>query len=77
MKLQAGYRAVQRKLKFPFKLTGGQNHPGTGVKMCGQPGGKVDLEALCRATGIPNVRRFDPRNLEETEQVIRSRPRGA
>jgi indolepyruvate ferredoxin oxidoreductase, alpha subunit len=51
-------------------MTGGQNHPGTGVKMCGQPGGKVDLEALCRATGIPNVRRFDPRNLEETEQVI-------
>ena len=26
LKLQAGYRAVQRKLKFPFKLTGGQNH---------------------------------------------------
>jgi indolepyruvate ferredoxin oxidoreductase alpha subunit len=53
-------------------MTGGQHHPGTGVKMCGQPGGKVDLEALCRATGIPNVRRFDPRNLEETEQVIRT-----
>ena len=53
-------------------MTGGQNHPGTGVKMNGEPGGRVDLEAICRACGIPNVRRFDARNLEETEEVIRT-----
>lgn len=53
-------------------MTGGQNHPGTGVKMNGQPGGTADLEAICRACGIPNVRRFDPRNLEQTEEVIRT-----
>ncbi|MEN6547516.1 MAG: indolepyruvate ferredoxin oxidoreductase subunit alpha [Armatimonadia bacterium] len=52
-------------------MTGGQDHPGTGVTMAGQTGGRVDLPALCRATGIENVTVFNPADLAQTESVIR------
>lgn len=52
-------------------MTGGQDHPGTGRTMAGQPGGRVDLEALCRAAGVGHVETFDPADLEATESAIR------
>ena len=37
----------------------------------GDPAGKVDLEALCRAIGIRRVRVVDPYNLAECDKVLK------
>ena len=37
----------------------------------GDPAGKIDLEALCRAMGINRVRVVDPYNLKECDTVIK------
>lgn len=52
-------------------MTGHQQNPTTGYTIKGDPTTAVDLEALCHAVGIPNVRVCDPYNLKETEQAIR------
>lgn len=52
-------------------MTGHQQNPTTGYNIKGDPAGKVDLEALCRAMGIENVRVVDPYNLSECESVIK------
>jgi len=52
-------------------MTGGQDHPGTGQTLSRRPGRKLDLEALCRACGIPNVEIVNPRDLAATEGVLR------
>ncbi|MBE6562804.1 MAG: indolepyruvate ferredoxin oxidoreductase subunit alpha [Ruminococcaceae bacterium] len=52
-------------------MTGHQHNPTTGYNIKGDPAGKIDLEALCRALGINRVRVVDPYDLKETEAVIR------
>jgi len=52
-------------------MTGHQPNPTTGENIKGDPAGKVDLEALCRAVGIRRVRVVDPYNLKECEEVIK------
>jgi indolepyruvate ferredoxin oxidoreductase alpha subunit len=52
-------------------MTGGQDHPGTGVTLSGRPGRQLDLPGLCRAVGIPNVEVINPRDLAQTEAVLR------
>ena len=52
-------------------MTGHQENPTTGKNLKGDPALKVDLEALCKAVGIPSVRVVDPYDLNETEKVIR------
>jgi indolepyruvate ferredoxin oxidoreductase alpha subunit len=52
-------------------MTGHQQNPATGYNIKGDPAGKVDLEALCRACGINRVRVVDPYDLEECEAVVR------
>ncbi len=52
-------------------MTGGQDHPGTGTTLPGRPGGKVDLEALCRGAGVAHVQVFEPADLQATEAAIR------
>lgn len=52
-------------------MTGHQQNPTTGKNLRGEPAGKVDLEALCRAIGFERVRVVDPYNLAEVDAVIK------
>ncbi len=51
-------------------MTGHQQNPTTGRNIKGDPAGKIDLEALCRALGIKRVSVVDPYDLKECENVI-------
>ena len=51
-------------------MTGHQDNPTTGFNIKGEPAGKIDLEALCKAIGIRRVRVIDPYDLEECEAAI-------
>ncbi len=52
-------------------MTGHQQNPTTGKNLRGEPAGKVDLEALCRALGFERVRVVDPYDLAEVERVLK------
>ena len=52
-------------------MTGHQQNPTTGKNLKGEPAGKVDLEALCRALGYERVRVVDPYELAEVEKVLK------
>ena len=52
-------------------MTGHQQNPTTGLNIHGDPAGKIDLEALCRAMGFSRVRVVDPYNLKECEDALR------
>ena len=52
-------------------MTGHQQNPTTGKNLRGEPAGKVDLEALCRALGYNRVAVVDPYDLSEVEKVIK------
>ena len=52
-------------------MTGHQQNPTTGFNLRGDPAGKIDLEALCRAMGFERVRVIDPYDLDGCDRVIR------
>jgi len=52
-------------------MTGGQENPGSGRVLMGQPAKEVDIEALVRVLGIDNVVTINAYNLEETEAAIK------
>ena len=52
-------------------MTGHQQNPTTGLNIKGDPAGKIDLEALCKAMGFERVRVVDPYNLEECDKVLK------
>ncbi len=52
-------------------MTGHQQNPTTGYNIKGDPAGKIDLEALCRAMGFKRVRVIDPYNLKECDDVLK------
>ncbi|MDH7500562.1 MAG: indolepyruvate ferredoxin oxidoreductase subunit alpha [candidate division NC10 bacterium] len=52
-------------------MTGGQDHPGTGVTLKGEPGRPLNLPRLCLALGIERVREVDPYQLSQTRSVLR------
>ena len=52
-------------------MTGHQQNPTTGFNIKGDPAGKIDLEALCRAIGIKRVTVVDPYDLKECDRVIK------
>ena len=52
-------------------MTGHQQNPTTGYNIKGEPAGKIDLEALCKAMGIERVRVVDPYNLKECDEVLK------
>ena len=52
-------------------MTGHQQNPTTGYNIKGEPAGKVDLEALCKALGIGRVKVVDPYDLKECDQVLK------
>ena len=51
-------------------MTGHQQNPTTGKNLRGEPAGKVDLEALCRALGFNRVRVVDPYDLKVVEEAV-------
>ena len=52
-------------------MTGHQQNPTTGYNIKGDPAGKIDLEALCKAMGFHRVRVVDPYNLAECDQAVK------
>lgn len=52
-------------------MTGHQQNPTTGYNIKGDPAGKIDLEALCRAVGIHRIRVIDPYDLKECDRVLK------
>jgi len=53
-------------------MTGHQHNPTTGVTLKGDPTASVDLEALCRSVGIPNVIVTDPYDVAAAEQAVKA-----
>jgi indolepyruvate ferredoxin oxidoreductase alpha subunit len=51
-------------------MTGHQDNPTTGYDIKGDPAGKINLEALCKAIGISRVRIVDPYNIDQCSRVI-------
>jgi indolepyruvate ferredoxin oxidoreductase alpha subunit len=51
-------------------MTGGQDHPGTGVTLRGDDSPAVDLVALCRSVGAEDVAVVDPYDLAATHRVL-------
>ncbi len=52
-------------------MTGHQHNPLSGYNIKGDPAGKIDLEALCRAMGFDRVKVVDPYDLKECDKVIK------
>ena len=52
-------------------MTGPQQNPTTGYDIHGDPAGKIDLEALCRAVGIRRVTVVDPYDLAACERALK------
>ena len=52
-------------------MTGHQQNPTTGCNIKGDPAGKIDLEALCRAMGFERVRVVDPYDLKATDAAVK------
>jgi indolepyruvate ferredoxin oxidoreductase alpha subunit len=52
-------------------MTGHQPNPATGMKISGEPGTSVDIEALCRAIGVKHIHTVNPHNLAHTEKILK------
>ena len=52
-------------------MTGHQQNPTTGYNIKGDPAGKIDLEALCRAMGFHRVRVVDPYDLAACDAAVK------
>lgn len=52
-------------------MTGSQEHPGSGFTVRGEKAHRVDFIELGHALGIENLRKLNPWNLKETEEVIK------
>ncbi len=52
-------------------MTGHQQNPTTGYNIKGDPAGKIDLEALCKAMGFNRVRIVDPYDLKATDEAVK------
>ncbi|MEA3296618.1 MAG: indolepyruvate ferredoxin oxidoreductase subunit alpha, partial [candidate division Zixibacteria bacterium] len=52
-------------------MTGGQQHPATGVTLMGEEAGKVDIPALCRALGVKNILEVDPYNYNQCLETVK------
>ena len=52
-------------------MTGGQDHPGTGVTLQEEKGRAVDFVALCKALGVEHVQVVDPYKLPEVYRAVK------
>jgi len=51
-------------------MTGHQENPGTGYSLQGETTEQLDIEALARACGIKHIRKIDPNELDEMNEVL-------
>ena len=56
---------------FTTGMTGGQEHPGTGKTIKGEPTVKLDLPGLCRAIGVKRVTVIDPFDLDGMKKLLK------
>ena len=54
-------------------MTGGQQHPATGLTIRNEPTKKLILEDLCRACGADNVDVVDPKNMNAFRGILKKR----
>jgi indolepyruvate ferredoxin oxidoreductase alpha subunit len=54
-------------------MTGGQQHPATGLTIRNEPTKKLILEDLCRACGADNVDVIDPKNRAAFDALVEKR----
>jgi indolepyruvate ferredoxin oxidoreductase alpha subunit len=52
-------------------MTGGQEHPGTGVTLQGESSHQIDIEAVVRAMGVEDLWVVDAMDVEGVEKAIR------
>lgn len=52
-------------------MTGGQEHPHTGLTLMGHEARNIDFEALCRALGVEHVQRVMNHDLEDVEAGLK------
>lgn len=52
-------------------MTGGQDHPGTGVTLQEEKSKAVDFVALCKALGVEHVQLVDPYRLPEVYKAVK------
>ena len=52
-------------------MTGQQDNPWTGRTLMGEPAPQIDIETVCRALGISDVRTVDPNLFKPTEKALR------
>lgn len=52
-------------------MTGGQQHPSTGLTLMGEKAGVIDIEKLVNAMGVKNYRRIDPYDYDGVLNVIK------
>ena len=52
-------------------MTGHQQNPTTGYNIKGDPAGKINLEALCKAMGFNRVRVVDPYDLAACDKAVK------
>ncbi len=52
-------------------MTGGQENPGSGKTLLGEPAIETDILELVKALGVKNAFEFNSYNLEETEKVLK------
>ena len=52
-------------------MTGGQDHPGTGVTLQAEQSLAVDFVALCKALGVEHVQRVDPYVLPDVYRAVK------
>ena len=52
-------------------MTGGQNHPGTGITLRGEPTHRVDFEELIRSLGVQSIKAVDSYNVGAFYQACR------
>ena len=53
-------------------MTGGQQHPATGMTLMGQPAGKIDIPNLCRALGVKRVTEVDAYEYDKVLDTIKT-----
>ncbi|MGB3346305.1 MAG: indolepyruvate ferredoxin oxidoreductase subunit alpha [Candidatus Humimicrobiia bacterium] len=51
-------------------MTGGQDHPGTGITLKGKKTKAINFKKLCKAIGVSSVEIVDPYNLDEVKAAI-------
>ncbi len=52
-------------------MTGHQQNPATGKNILGEPAPQLDLEELCKACGVENVRVVDPFDQQEMRKALK------